>query len=361
LRGIAVLGVLFVHSGNSGGIDMSSSKLTLQKLVGSGRYGVQLFYIASSFTLFLSFKNRFAKENFPIKNFFIRRFFRIAPMWWLAMAYYLFQNGFNPKPWLGDAGRITIFNILSNATFLHSFNPYFTSMVPVVPGGWSVGVEMIFYLFVPLLFLKIKNITQAVNLFIIVSILRYILLLFLRNITPIAHREVWESYLYFFLPNQLPVFTLGIVLYFIIVEKQTISDISYKSVLLISSFILLSLSTGINVMFPNITLFGIGFMLLAIGLSKGKNKFLINPLLIHIGKISYSMYLVHFAVLHVMQKVMRKLFIIYPIENVYANFTIMYLSVIIITVIISTVTYNRIEIPFQNLGKRLIKKVESRK
>jgi peptidoglycan/LPS O-acetylase OafA/YrhL len=355
LRGIAVLGVLFVHSGNMGGIDMSSSKLTFLKLVSSGRYGVQLFYIASSFTLFLSFKNRFAKENFPVKNFFIRRFFRIAPMYYLAIVYYLFQDGFGARYWLGDAERITVFNILSNITFLHSFYPYF--ITSLVPGGWSVGIEMIFYLFVPLLFLKIKNITQAVNLFIIVSILRYVLLLFLHSITPITDRGLWENYLYFFLPNQLPVFTLGILLYFIIVEKQTIFDISYKSILLISSFILLNLSTGINVIFPNITLFGIGFMLLAIGLSKGKNKFLINPLLIHIGKISYSMYLVHFAVLHVM----RKLFVRYPMENVYVSFTIMYLSVIIITVIISTVTYNRIEIPFQNLGKCLIKKVESRK
>jgi peptidoglycan/LPS O-acetylase OafA/YrhL len=335
--------VILVHCGN-GGIDISSFK----NLVSSGRHGVQLFYIASSFTLFWSFRNRFAKETFPIRNFFIRRFFRIAPMYWFAIAYYLFQDGFGPRYWLGDAERITPFNILSNITFLHSFNPYFINSL--VPGGWSVGIEMMFYLFVPLLFLKVKNITQAVNLFIIVSILRFILLRFLFFLTPITDRILLETYLYLFLPNQLPVFTLGIVLYFIIVEKQTIFDISYKSILLISSFILLNLSTGRNVIFHEITLFGIGFMLLAIGLSKGKSKLLINPLLIHIGKISYSMYLVHFAVLHFI----KKLSAIYPIENVYANFTVRYLSVIILTAAISTITYNFIEIPFQKIGKNLI-------
>lgn len=87
LRGLAILGVIMVHTNQYG---RSIGPNIFAKITAMGERGVQLFYLASAFTLFLSFKNRSRKEIFPIRNFFIRRFFRIAPMYYMGIFYYIF-------------------------------------------------------------------------------------------------------------------------------------------------------------------------------------------------------------------------------------------------------------------------------
>lgn len=127
-----------IHT-NQYGISIMSNQL-MGHFISQGTNGVQLFYIASAFTLFLSFKSRVTNETFPVRNFFIRRFFRIAPMYYLGICYYLFQNGFGARWQLGDEKHITIMNIISNITFLHGLNPYW--IYSLVPGGWSIGIEI---------------------------------------------------------------------------------------------------------------------------------------------------------------------------------------------------------------------------
>ncbi|HVA97512.1 MAG TPA: hypothetical protein VNG53_01345 [Bacteroidia bacterium] len=72
------------------------------------------------------------------------------------------------------------------------------------------------------------------------------------------------------------------------------------------------------------------------------------------GKISYSSYLIHFAVLYWINKYGT---IIIPFNNqgmnLY-NYIIRLLIVITITSIIAYIFYKIIEIPFQKLGKRVI-------
>ncbi len=58
LRGLAILGVIMVHS-----ISDSNLPFIVERIFGQGARGVQLFYLASAFTLFLSFSNRIDKEN----------------------------------------------------------------------------------------------------------------------------------------------------------------------------------------------------------------------------------------------------------------------------------------------------------
>ena len=87
LRGIAILGVLIVHNllyGNNGYI---LSKIL--NFILFGQRGVQLFYFASAFTLFFSMNRIYENETYPKTNFFIRRFFRIAPMYYIGICYYL--------------------------------------------------------------------------------------------------------------------------------------------------------------------------------------------------------------------------------------------------------------------------------
>src|SRR6185295_18097501 len=135
LRGIAIDGVLLVHCGQAGRNNYPS---VLQSIILNGAIGVQLFYMASAFTIFLTFADRYEKEINHATNFFIRRFFRIAPMYYAGILYYLYQDGWGARYWLGDATHVSAWNIVSNLFFFHAFNPYW--ITSVVPGGWSIAI-----------------------------------------------------------------------------------------------------------------------------------------------------------------------------------------------------------------------------
>ena len=95
LRGLAILGVLIVHCGGHG--DNGAIPQSLLAIISNGARGVQLFFIVSAFTLFLSMTHKYEQEKHPKLNFFIRRFFRIAPMYYIGIVYYLFQYLFSEK------------------------------------------------------------------------------------------------------------------------------------------------------------------------------------------------------------------------------------------------------------------------
>jgi peptidoglycan/LPS O-acetylase OafA/YrhL len=351
LRGLAILGVLIVHC-SMYGINVFFPSI-VSSILNQGSRGVQLFYIASAFTLFFSMNRRYENEKFPKINFFIRRFFRIAPMYYIGIFYYLWQDGFGARYWLGDANSISIGNILSNIFFIHGFNPYW--ITSIVPGGWSIAVEMLFYCFVPLLFIKIKNTQQAYIFVLITLFFRLFLQLILHQFQFIGSSRLWNEYLFFYFPSQLPIFALGILFYFIVKENYLIK-IS-PNLIILTSVILIGQFVGLSLL-PNHFLFGFAFVILAIAMSKSEFILFQNPVIIHIGKISYSMYLVHFAVLHWLTKIN---FIDYlQVSNTITallNYGIRLLILIVLSVIISTIFYKFIEIPLQNIGKRLIEKI----
>ena len=78
-RGIAILFVIIVHVGQL------FSNTSINYISSFAKNGVQMFFIISGYTIFYSLeKNR----NKSYKSFFIRRFFRIAPLYYLSAVYY---------------------------------------------------------------------------------------------------------------------------------------------------------------------------------------------------------------------------------------------------------------------------------
>ncbi len=59
LRGLAILGVILVHSGQSA----PPVNLNLLWIFGNSAAGVQLFYVISALTLCMSWNMRFGREN----------------------------------------------------------------------------------------------------------------------------------------------------------------------------------------------------------------------------------------------------------------------------------------------------------
>ena len=80
LRGLAFLGVL-VHHAVARIPHLNSSVVRVAE---QGHEGVELFFLVSALTLFFSLDSRRRSERRPTLNFFIRRFFRIAPLFYIG-------------------------------------------------------------------------------------------------------------------------------------------------------------------------------------------------------------------------------------------------------------------------------------
>jgi len=90
LRGLAIFLVMIVHTSQY--CEKSHNEI-FNSFFKFGAKGVQLFFLASAFTLFLSYNNRNRQENKnSLRDFYIRRFFRIAPMYYIGIIFFSLQN-----------------------------------------------------------------------------------------------------------------------------------------------------------------------------------------------------------------------------------------------------------------------------
>jgi len=358
LRGIAILMVIAVHTSKS----LNSMSPQMEILMQYGQMGVQLFFVVSAFTLLLSMK-RHQKEKYKLSDFFIRRFFRIAPMYYFGIIlYFLFKT---LKNYL-QTGNIfileqyTINNILANISFIHGFIPAANNNI--VPGGWSIGTEMAFYLLFPFLFYIVEKIYRLERGIFKVFIFLLILIMCLYSI------EIWlvifkqvdisnNSFLYFNLINQLPVFLVGIYLYYL--DKDSLlpirGNLPFFVIVTIIAVVLSVWDAKFVYMFiPLIAALSFIFLFIVI-----KNSEYINfKFLQRIGQLSFSMYILHFIfaleVSHQIEKILRPL--------VPQSFILILLFIFTVgsTYILALVTEKYIEKPGQKFGKNLIRIIEKK-
>jgi peptidoglycan/LPS O-acetylase OafA/YrhL len=315
-----------------------------------GARGVQLFYVASALTLCMSWIARSSRETFPARNFYIRRFCRIAPMFYIAMLFYIFLNGFSPAYWFPNG--IKWWFIPITVTFLHGFHP--ETINSIVPGGWSIAVEMSFYLILPFVIPRIKSIESCAFFFVISMVLYGLNKLLIPHIFfyPENQQYLIKSFSYLDFLGQLPVFIIGIFAYLIFHEKYPRKQIAIVGSLLFVVFLLLCIYPVSKI--PHHIVAGGLFSVFSLLLANWPIRLLVNRVTITLGKLSFSMYLMQFAVLAYFSKL--------GFDNIFqgSNITSLlhFLCVVLVTAFVSIIFYNYVEKPGIVLGKCLIEKLE---
>jgi len=286
LRGIAVLLVLLVHTSQV----VDNLPPLSQTIAGLGKLGVQLFFILSAYTLCMSVSRRKEESN-SLLFFYIRRFFRVAPLYYVGIALYGLCNLVIGA----DTNYFSLKNILANVFFVHGF--YMPANNNIVPGGWSIGTEMAFYAVFPFIFYFYGQRVRSWAGILLSPLIGLVgclcltqLLLYTSN-----YSLNEESFLYFNLFNQLPVFLLGIS-YYCFIQKYADYSLPKKLVVLAAVCYAVVLISGFILFRDNITIkpfiAGLAFMVLVQAV---RNIKLLNiGLLTRIGQLSYSMYLFHF-------------------------------------------------------------------
>jgi peptidoglycan/LPS O-acetylase OafA/YrhL len=342
-RFLSILGVIAVHSVITiNHFHPEKLNLLFYKITYQGSLGVYFFFLISGYTLFNSYKIK--KENTFI-YFYIRRIFRIAPLYYLIGIFFYFI--FRHSKYFYVNGVI-IFdpiynfkNILSNLFFLHGFIP--SANNNIVPGGWSIANEMFYCLLFPIL-LRVKNVSLSrvfisIIFFIFLEFLftkifftkyNYLNFLFHQTISPVLFFifGIYFSYNYnYFNRRKINIFLIIIFIF--------LAESIFKSKILFMTFL--------SMFFIRVLLFI---------KSKIKFNFYLKKHLVNYGKYSFSAYLIHFFIIDLLKYFLLDKYLY--IYNIYLSFLIFLLVTIIITYYFSFIL-NIFEKKFVNLGRNLIK------
>jgi peptidoglycan/LPS O-acetylase OafA/YrhL len=356
LRGWAFLGVLAIHAGE--GFARLSGWTEL------GAMGVQLFFVASAVTLCLSWNQRAGRDQQPVRDFLIRRFFRIAPLFWCGIAAYLLmpgRDGVVPKEWLGTP------HVLLTALFAHGWHP--ETINSVVPGGWSIAAEFAFYALFPFLVGQCRtwqSTCRWLGLSLVISLVANSVLLPLLKQTLFAKfssEQMW-AYSHFWFPGQLPVFLVGILAYHAMVRFDSGKpNPSSGWTLIVASLVLLVALKDFNLsrLLPKHVAYAFAFGLLLLGLAQYPARLFVNVFMCRLGQLSFSAYLVHFAALFAVRRAVMgtPIWSRMPLGDL-GRFALLATGGLVLTYAVSSLTHRWIEKPGIQLGKRLIRKLETR-
>jgi peptidoglycan/LPS O-acetylase OafA/YrhL len=346
LRGLAILGVILVHATTC--VDNFHGRL--RAAAAQGHLGVQLFFIVSAFTLFWSLRSRRSQDRRPLLAFFTRRFFRIAPLFYVAIPVYLACPMPNRPMYAPDG--IGWPHVAATLLFVHGWWP--TTFNSVVPGDWSIAAEVTFYLCIPFLFARVKTLNAALWLSLLSAVAVGV------AVGPVKHRiDLWfpEGYGWvigqfaqFAFPAQVPVFCMGMALYFVLAEPAT-PDRPRAGGAVLCAGALATLFAPVSVE----ALSSLALVVLAIGLARHPVRVIVNPVTRYLGTVSYSAYLWHFWVLEHIRRPVLAALTAGPLHlGPDLQFCGLFLATLLATLPIATASYHLIEQPGQSAGKWLI-------
>lgn len=166
VRSIAITLVLLAHLSPF----FKNNSILFNLLYHSGLYGVELFFVLSGFligqSIMLKISPTFSFKQ--IKKFYLKRFLRIAPLYYIILSILVLINVLflNSKSFH-----------LAHFVFLQNF---FQSEVGFFAVSWTLSIQFWFYTIVPILFLVINRKKQSKNKMLYSYIFIILILIFIR-------------------------------------------------------------------------------------------------------------------------------------------------------------------------------------
>lgn len=352
LRGIAAVYVLFNHArGNLfiGGVKYAQIKniadwsfgekfyFSALRLTSLGREFVILFFVLSGFSIAYSLSKTKSK-----KTFYLRRVIRIYPpyIFALAWAFIVFTFLKNWTPEALDPGSVSVFSSFK-ATLL---NLFYLDNGSLIIQFWSLKFEVIFYILIPFFILRR-------NLYLITSLIIAIISVFI-NWRGLSGHDILSQYVL----DYNIYFALGVFSFhnYQMLEHYLILKSKMKffiiSILLFLIMVAFKFWTNFNQDKVTFSIAGLFSVILLFNFLYYKIK---NRLLMFFGKISYTIYITHFASLMLLLGIFLKTGIINSTE---IQNRFLWLLAIPFALILSYLFYLLVEKPTKTLLVKLRKR-----
>ena len=307
--------------------------------------GVPLFYALSGFVLAYGYADKLDNRQAIIK-FYIRRFFRIAPLFYsllLVAALIRLKLG---------AGLPNWHDLVLNFLMLFGLVPGLHESM--VWAGWSIGVEILFYLGFPIFAAVVIGVPSAVLMF-LTSVL-----VGSSYFSTASDLQV-GSYAYMNIVTHLPHFMAGICSFFI----WRACEFRERKFLGLSLLLISTIGAAILVYYPSsqnflsiakgvrldLYVWSVIFAALILSVLFWPHLIATNRVSTYLGKISFSLYLWHPPIVIAMFDLYK-----YFSKNLGAggvNFIACSAATLVVVVSVSVISYRLIEMPGMAYGKRV--------
>jgi peptidoglycan/LPS O-acetylase OafA/YrhL len=358
LRGVAILLVFLFHVYGITFGKVEQQPSWLLSFVTGGNTGVTLFFVLSGFLLSLPWLEHFAdprKQPPGMINFYVARTLRIVPLYELAVVFSVLMTGAFLTGAKAAAFMFVGFDIF----------PY--SVV-----WWTLATEVQFYIALPLAFWawSYNRWTRALLVVVLLSwAVLYIYLMVLQNFPADDTSYFYTKSLF----GRLPAFLIGIFAAGLYLKFKRDPDAGNAGLATrgLASAIFVGLVVVLGLLLRAVTALGdaeaekswhihhsyeallwAGMILCLVLARPVAAGVLVNRPLAIVGKLSYSLYLVHVPILF---------YLIYPIKHelgvgayqTSAQAWLLPLLGLALSLGLSLLTYKYIELPFLNLKKRI--------
>lgn len=358
VRGLAALSVVFSHYIGAYGWPVKSAAIKQAwtysplHIVWDGFAAVSLFYVLSGFVLSLKYFRETNQPNlagFRLPDYLTSRVFRIWPPYlFVFVISYILRRwvGYYDGPgiphvnsWLFDTWGSSIpFSQLMREAFLVQANDY-----ALVPQGWTLPIELFISFLVPVGILLAARSTGWLALFTLILVgplgASYYILHFAIGILLAKYHAVIRSWLEPRRAWKIVVLLLGLFLY---TFRYTVPVYLGWNLKAATPWI----ATGL----------GAALLLIVVIASERVRSLLSFRFLRFIGRVSYSVYLLHFLVIIVL--ITRIFHLLDLPASAYAPGWWLGLTLtIILTLGLAALTHRLIEVPGMALGKALPKRI----
>ena len=271
-----------------------------------GYVGVGFFYLLSGFILAYVYSHKLASGSArAIKKFYIARIAKIYPTHVLTLIAAIPLSIGAMQAWFPVHTKWHFLQLLGvNLTLTQSYFP--TNMINFSFNGvaWSISVEMLFYILFPLIIYLLARYASKMSLIRLGFLAALVWLVLIVSLAPIpSFVDDWK--LYIFPLVRLPEFIVGVILGMIYVKQQSTGGkwiASKKRATLLETASLGALAAGIlaSPYVPQSLHFAawlLPFLAVVIFIFSQQCGFLSNvlshKLLVYLGEISFSFYMVH--------------------------------------------------------------------
>jgi len=300
---------------------------------------VDIFFVLSGFLItYLLFVEKEKTNTINLKKFYLRRIFRIWPIYYLITFITLILVYFDVVPKPDSIFEGTLLYVFMLANIAYALNIAMPSIRPL----WSIGVEEQFYLIWPHIIKRSSNYLKVfIGFYILIFTIKIFAFKFLRNDFPAL-----VNFLYDF---RLNIMAFGAIGAFLVYNNKKILQIVYrKEVQLLAWGVLVysCLVKPIHVYTIIDSEINSVFYLIIILNVATNNKSLISlekKVFNFIGKISYGIYVYHLTVIYVLA---------YFLKDVNINYIVVHLLTLTITILTAKLSYHYFEIPFLKMKKK---------
>ncbi|WNM20221.1 acyltransferase family protein [Flavobacterium capsici] len=345
LRAIAAIAVVISHttvalkSFNLNPYILGVSNFGKPMVLSLAPYGVSMFFCLSGFLITYLLLAEKKVSSISIKKFYMRRLLRIWPLYYLYIFIVILVM-------IIYGLSVDINSLLFYMFFSANIVAFFRPGLLLLTHYWSLGVEEQFYLFWPWI---IKKLDKYLVIFCATSII------FLIGLKLCLHvffsNSILERFLHITRFQSMIIGGLGAILFFKknnyflkLFNNKIIQSLAWLVILLsaVNSFHIASVIDQEIISFVA--------LILIIGQIKITNRIinLENKFFDYLGKISYGIYIIHPLLIFLLSK-----FIFFK-NKLIINYFIIYFLVLLLTIIISDLSFRYFEKFFMNLKKKFV-------